>query len=379
MLCMVFMFITVACIVICLVYYHIGCRGDKQKKLVTSNLICALASAFFDWLGSTGGFIDPVFSANYYPFLVLNLMLIFVFLYRFLTNICGLGNKWKTLFLHFGIPLLIVAGLMVWSATVPFGLRVYFLSEKTAPVPEGYAPFAFFYRNISLIFYLYFIIYACKAWRIIQQYKKVIGNFSSDAERTRLHWAKFLWWTVVLMVPAPLFVTFPQFSNPYTDLLALVCFFTLSMGEIVVVYNLAKGNYVLYVPEKTVEVQRSKSGMAKEEQLIEVIPVTRKKLETYLREKKPYLNPKLLITDVASSLLTNRTYLSNFINDEYKMNFSYFINRYRLEEVERLKKMPENKDCAINDLILMAGFNTYRSYLRVKKERETQLQAEKRA
>lgn len=98
--------------------------------------------------------------------------------------------------------------------------------------------------------------------------------------------------------------------------------------------------------------------------------VTRKHFERYLRDKKPYLNPNLRITELAAGLNTNRTYISSFIKKEYGMNFCRFINRCRLQELDRLRLQPSNAKKTNIDLVLMAGFSNYRSYLRVKKEED---------
>lgn len=69
---------------------------------------------------------------------------------------------------------------------------------------------------------------------------------------------------------------------------------------------------------------------------------------------------------------TNRCYLSAFINREYGMNFSRFVNRCRFSELDRLRIAPENADKNNMELVLMAGFSGYRNYLRVKKEEDRQ-------
>ena len=52
------------------------------------------------------------------------------------------------------------------------------------------------------------------------------------------------------------------------------------------------------------------------------------------------------------------------------MNFSRLINRYRLQELERLRLLPSNSEKNNIELVLMAGFSNYRSYLRVKQEED---------
>ena len=95
-----------------------------------------------------------------------------------------------------------------------------------------------------------------------------------------------------------------------------------------------------------------------------------KRFDKYLKDKRPYVNPKIHITDLPAALHTNNKYVSTYINSTYGMNFSRFINRYRLEELERLRRSPQMAGRGNMELVLMAGFSSYRSYLRVKKEKD---------
>jgi AraC-like DNA-binding protein len=79
------------------------------------------------------------------------------------------------------------------------------------------------------------------------------------------------------------------------------------------------------------------------------------------------MNHRIHVSDFASALHTNIKYVSAFINSFYGMNFSRFINRCRLNELDRLRKAPQMKNRDNMELILMAGFSSYRSYLRAKK------------
>lgn len=87
-----------------------------------------------------------------------------------------------------------------------------------------------------------------------------------------------------------------------------------------------------------------------------------------MSEQKPYLNPQLRIVDLTEELHTNRTYLSGFINRTYGLNSSGFINRLRMREFNALSKNPDFGQASKDELASQAGFENYRSYLRVKKD-----------
>ncbi len=125
---------------------------------------------------------------------------------------------------------------------------------------------------------------------------------------------------------------------------------------ILLCYNIVAENYTVIPPWRP-----------EEEHAEKIRKIRRTRLEKYMSTRKPYLNTKLHIADVAAGLNTNRTYLSNFINREYGMNFSRWINRLRLQELERIRFDPACRELSGMELVVQAGFSNYRAYARVKK------------
>lgn len=60
------------------------------------------------------------------------------------------------------------------------------------------------------------------------------------------------------------------------------------------------------------------------------------KLKKEMEVEKLFLKNDLTLADLAKSLETNTAYLSRVINDEFAMNFSNFLNKYRIEEAQKL-------------------------------------------
>lgn len=64
---------------------------------------------------------------------------------------------------------------------------------------------------------------------------------------------------------------------------------------------------------------------------------------TFFNNDKPYLNPELSLTNVATALGVNNTYLSKLINREFKMNFYTFVNNHRIDYAISLIKQSDYK------------------------------------
>ena len=67
------------------------------------------------------------------------------------------------------------------------------------------------------------------------------------------------------------------------------------------------------------------------------------RLDTMVREKDLYKQQGLKITDLAALAGTNRTYVSNAINQQLGLPFSEYINRLRIEEAKRLIRESDGK------------------------------------
>lgn len=88
------------------------------------------------------------------------------------------------------------------------------------------------------------------------------------------------------------------------------------------------------------------------------------KLLELFENKKIYKNPDLKITDVAQNLNTNRTYISNIINNDFSCSFSTFVNNYRIEEAKNLLKNKRNNDYSLDHISDTVGFGTLHTFIR---------------
>jgi len=85
-------------------------------------------------------------------------------------------------------------------------------------------------------------------------------------------------------------------------------------------------------------------------------------LQVLFERDKIYLTPDLKISDVCNALGTNRTYVSNVINQKFKINFAGFVNSYRLEHAKNLIR--ENRKLRAEELADLSGFGSVNSLYR---------------
>ena len=87
-------------------------------------------------------------------------------------------------------------------------------------------------------------------------------------------------------------------------------------------------------------------------------------------EDEVFKNQNLKINDVASLLNTNRTYISNVINNNIGCSFSDFVNFYRVENVKEMLKDPIFNDLTLMEISEKAGFSGSNSFYRIFKKFE---------
>ncbi|MEG2673865.1 MAG: helix-turn-helix domain-containing protein [Muribaculaceae bacterium] len=79
-------------------------------------------------------------------------------------------------------------------------------------------------------------------------------------------------------------------------------------------------------------------------------------------DDKLYLNPKLTLSDVSQELCTNRTYLSEYINNVLNTCFFDFVNEYRLEHASKLLK--SEPALTLEQIAEESGFNSLSTFRR---------------
>lgn len=90
----------------------------------------------------------------------------------------------------------------------------------------------------------------------------------------------------------------------------------------------------------------------------------------YFFEKKPYCNPDFTIVQLAEDLCTNVKYISKAIKANQNVNFSIFINMYRVDLIKELIAKDYHNKYTIGYIYITAGFRHQSTFNKVFKEIE---------
>ena len=92
------------------------------------------------------------------------------------------------------------------------------------------------------------------------------------------------------------------------------------------------------------------------------------KAKNLIEQEQLFKNEKLTVAELANQIDTNTKYLSQALNDHMEVSFADFLNKYRVEESQKLLLDEENKSLTIEAIGQMAGFKSKSSFFRAFKK-----------
>ena len=109
-------------------------------------------------------------------------------------------------------------------------------------------------------------------------------------------------------------------------------------------------------------IKYQRTGLSKE------FSVELKERLMYLMDtEKPYLNSELRLNDISEMLDVSRNHASQVINEHFGLGFFDFINKYRVNEAERLLES-SHMDYTIREIAYESGFNNRVSFYKAFKK-----------
>lgn len=91
------------------------------------------------------------------------------------------------------------------------------------------------------------------------------------------------------------------------------------------------------------------------------------RVEELFRDGHLYRDPDVTLDHVSRQLNVNRTYVSQAVNRFTGMNFSAYVNEYRVKEAIGLMTAPRSRNFSIDAIAYESGFNDRKTFYRVFK------------
>jgi len=220
------------------------------------------------------------------------------------------------------------------------------------------------YFASRMIFGIQALVYLVLGYKLVKKYDKRVANFYSNLAGKQLVWVELL--TITLLVTAVASTIANLLGRNFfveNNLLIIPsALFSLLLFIIGLLGN-KQNRSIKYLVEDEVEDEHLNGR-------VENKFVLKKKLLLLLENEQVYLDPNLRITTLDNKLYTNRTYLSNLINAEFKMSFSDFVNQYRVKHAKTLMESNPGHGHSLSYFSEQSGFGSVSSFNRAFKRFE---------
>lgn len=271
--------------------------------------------------------------------------------------------------LHYLLPGVLAAVLLIWSLFVPFDVQLEIVRGKALVWPAGYEFYTRLFTSKPLLRVIFGLVYYMLAIRVLSDYYKR-ANRKKVLVRKPAKWILFLVGISLASLFSSLLPTFMPRGEILYSIWTLMVSLSITAQHVLLSYHIIRRDYFPYIITEETRVQPEPANM-KSRRRQYAGKLDRMVFESFIQNEKPYLNPDYKITDLVEDLDVNRTALSSFVNHTYGMNFNRFLNRLRLRELELLRSQSGGQGQSISSLIDKVGFKDFRNYSRaVAAERE---------
>ena len=200
---------------------------------------------------------------------------------------------------------------------------------------------------------------------------QIFNNFSSSDNNINLKWLRKLVivfgvvWTALIIITV-IHHVFNLFSMVFcTDSLFLsLSVFVILIGYFGLKQNVIFENELEQQPAIDEEKMKYSGSTLKDDEATKYT----EQLAEYMLKERPYLNPELTLTQLASDLDITTHHLSQIINEQFKLNFFEYINQFRVEEVKARIKNPKFENYSLLGIALDSGFNSKSAFNRMFKK-----------
>jgi AraC-like DNA-binding protein len=178
-----------------------------------------------------------------------------------------------------------------------------------------------------------------------------LENFFTEQESLRLKWVK-TGFVLALLIGVLSLVKVFYVNNPWMT----IAFDTI-YPLFYVYFGIRLTNYV-YVYH---EIAPALDDTLVESGAVDYVTMFETAINKWIN-RKGFTESKITIARLASSIGSNRTYLSRYLNTRYQKSFSAWINELRIEEAKRLMKAHPEK--SLGEVSLLTGYSDKSNFSR---------------
>jgi AraC-like DNA-binding protein len=320
-------------------------------------------AVFFNQDHSAYIFFDPV-----YTFASLSVYPLYYWYIRLLT--IETEYEWKNLRLLIPAILLSVISAIIYRIMSPAEREIYltdFLLREGGS--EAHSKILQIQKGVFLLSRLVFavqvILFLVLGRKLVIRYNERVANFYSNLESKTIVWVNLLLYSFVLTsIMSVVFNIMGRaiFLNSVSLLLIPSVIFSVLLFFIGLQGYMQNYTVVDLIEDAKQQPERNLNDYNQNQ--------LKEKLMELFAGEKIYRNSDLKITQVSMQLQTNRTYVSQLINNEFNCSFSEFVNEYRVIEAKQLLTNQAYNNYSLDYISESVGFGSLNTFIRVFKDSE---------
>jgi len=240
------------------------------------------------------------------------------------------------------------------------------------------------YTNcINLLLLFHIMVYLFAAYRNIQTYASSVQEFCSSIEDVHIKWMRSIvnyitCMNLILLLAYALPILVTGKAHIYSDLIATPGVSALLYGFMIykgfsyhAIYDQPSYMQLLEQTQALnsfIDQKQTEPAARKFDPEDDKVEEVRQKIEDLFSSSKIHTEPGLKLHMVAERLNMSPTLLSRYINTAFGSSFFDLVNRYRVEEAQKLLTDNTTEDLKLEYIGKMAGFNSKTSFFGVFKK-----------
>lgn len=293
------------------------------------------------------------------------------FLFLYILSLTGHRITPKLLIIHLGIYVIYV--LLFYALQQQDDITLTAINGFFEPTAQS--PWWMYYYAIPLA--ISGFIYCTWDLVLLNRHRKRIHDFFSFEERINLKWVSYIVNSYLLLFLVTSFLVFGAVQFQLFPIEKAFAFVGICLSLMMIAFGfygfrqtaIFSNRELLQLGSSnlsganTRKALYSKSGLTPEK-----VKSLAYQLTTYMETEKPFLNEDLSLPLLAEQSGISRPHLSQIINQEYRMNFYDFVNRYRIEEAKERLVADHHKHLSVLGIAFDCGFKSKSSFNRYFKK-----------
>lgn len=235
-----------------------------------------------------------------------------------------------------------------------FLLVTYFplnYEEKREIIINRTFPIILMGNILHIILRLQVLVYIISTIYVFISLRKRLRDRYSSLSTTNYSWIKFLvgGFTLSYILTIPLII-YGNIWGFYSSLINLAIITPYFIYFNIIFFKAWYNPDLFSGIDENIKYKSSKLTKEEAEEWIQ-------KIDAFVKEKKPFLNPELSLNQLAENINISSRVLSQIINEYFNQNFQDYINKLRIEESKKILMDSKNKKTVL-EILYEVGFNT---------------------